>query len=76
MAKVKKLAQFLENITVAENLTGVASAILNSESDSRCEKLKLSIQYYLDGTQNGFLNYGSGMPVLNLKCLLNNYVLN
>lgn len=56
---VKKLAEFLSKINVSSNLDEVVVQILGSDNDPRGQDLKRSIQYYLDGTKDGFLRYRS-----------------
>lgn len=56
---VRKLAEYLSKINVSSNLDEVVVQILGSDSDPRAQDLKRSIQYYLDGTKDGFLRYRS-----------------
>lgn len=56
---VRKLAEYLSKINVSSNLDEVVLQILSSDSDPRAQDLKRSIQYYLDGTKDGFLRYRS-----------------
>lgn len=54
---VKKLAKYLNDIDVSNDLDEIVRQIFGSDSDSRGPALKQSIQYYLDGTKDGFLKY-------------------
>jgi len=54
---VKQLAEKIKDLQNVDNIEETAIAILGSSSDSRLPKLKQSIQYYLDGTKDGFLRY-------------------
>uniref|UniRef100_A0A1B6BZX8 Constitutive coactivator of PPAR-gamma-like protein 1 homolog n=1 Tax=Clastoptera arizonana TaxID=38151 RepID=A0A1B6BZX8_9HEMI len=54
---VKGIANLVKNLPSVDNLDTTAEFILGSASDPRVAKLKQSIQYYLDGTKDGFLKY-------------------
>jgi len=41
----------------ADNLDTTAVQVFGSSSDKRASKLKQSVQYYLNGTKDGFLRY-------------------
>ncbi|XP_018902983.2 LOW QUALITY PROTEIN: constitutive coactivator of PPAR-gamma-like protein 1 homolog [Bemisia tabaci] len=53
---VKKLAAYVKDFPVAtaENLGSIVEQILGSATDARFEKLKSSIQHYINGTKEGF----------------------
>jgi hypothetical protein len=54
---VKQLAEKIKDLQNVDNIEDTAISILGSSTDSRLPKLKQSIQYYLDGTKDGFLRY-------------------
>lgn len=56
---VKKLAKYLNDINVSNDLDEIVLQIFGSDNDPRGPALKQSIQYYLDGTKDGFLKYRS-----------------
>ncbi|XP_075235420.1 constitutive coactivator of PPAR-gamma-like protein 1 homolog [Lycorma delicatula] len=56
---VKALANLVKSLPSVDNLDATAAHIFDSPNDPRAARLKQSIQYYLDGTKDGFLNYRS-----------------
>jgi hypothetical protein len=40
-----------------DNLDSTAVQVFGTSSDKRASKLKQSVQYYLNGTKDGFLRY-------------------
>ncbi|XP_046665450.1 constitutive coactivator of PPAR-gamma-like protein 1 isoform X2 [Homalodisca vitripennis] len=54
---IKQLAEKIKDLQNVDNIEDTATAILGSPTDLRLSKLKQSIQYYLDGTKDGFLRY-------------------
>lgn len=54
---IRNLAELVKTNGSVDNLDATATALLGSASDPRIPKLKQSIQYYLDGTKDGFLKY-------------------
>ncbi|XP_020294477.1 constitutive coactivator of PPAR-gamma-like protein 1 homolog isoform X2 [Pseudomyrmex gracilis] len=53
---VKTLSNFVKELPSVE-LEVVSLKVFGSASDTRCSKLRQSIQYYLNGTKEGFLHY-------------------
>lgn len=56
---VKALANLVKTLPSVDDLEAIATQVFGSATDPRAPKLKQSIQYYLDGTKDGFLNYRS-----------------
>ncbi|XP_065201519.1 constitutive coactivator of PPAR-gamma-like protein 1 homolog isoform X3 [Planococcus citri] len=56
---VKKLAKFVNDVNTSNDLDEIVTQILGTDQDSRAAALKQSIQYYMDGTKDGFLKYRS-----------------
>ncbi|XP_066992640.1 constitutive coactivator of PPAR-gamma-like protein 1 homolog [Anabrus simplex] len=54
---VKNVANFVKSLPSIDNLDAVAVQVFGSASDKRANKLKESVQYYLNGTKDGFLRY-------------------
>nr|CAD7576823.1 unnamed protein product [Timema californicum] len=54
---VKNIATFVKNLSSVDNLDSVATQVFGSVLDKRAPKLKQSVQYYLNGTKDGFLRY-------------------
>jgi hypothetical protein len=54
---VKNVAAFVKNLPSIDNLDSTAVQVFGSSSDKRASKLKQSVQYYLNGTKDGFLRY-------------------
>lgn len=54
---VKNVAGFVKNLPSIDNLDSTAVQVFGSSSDKRASKLKQSVQYYLNGTKDGFLRY-------------------
>lgn len=53
---IKTLANFVRELPSTE-LDVVAQKVFGSIADPRCSKLKQSVQYYINGTKEGFLRY-------------------
>lgn len=53
---IKTIANFVKELPSTE-LDVVAQKIFGSLSDPRCSKWKQSVQYYINGTKEGFLTY-------------------
>jgi hypothetical protein len=51
------VAAFVKGLPSIDNLDNVAVQVFGSSSDKRAAKLKQSVQYYLNGTKDGFLRY-------------------
>ena len=58
---IKTLANFVRELPSTE-LDVVAQKVFGTLSDSKCSKLKQSIQYYINGTKEGFLRYKPVKP--------------
>lgn len=56
-ALVKKVAAFIKMLESCDNLDYVATQVFGAAGDKRSAKLKQSVQYYMNGTKEGFLNY-------------------
>lgn len=56
-ALVKSVASFIKTLDSSDNLDCVASQVFGAAGDKRSAKLKQSVQYYMNGTKEGFLNY-------------------
>ncbi|PSN37579.1 hypothetical protein C0J52_15967 [Blattella germanica] len=54
---VKNVAAFVKSLPTIDNLDSMAVQVFGSSSDKRAAKLKQSVQYYLNGTKDGFLRY-------------------
>ncbi|KAK7793934.1 hypothetical protein R5R35_007700 [Gryllus longicercus] len=54
---VKNVANFVKSLPSVDNLDSVAFQVFGSTSDKRAAKLRQSVQYYLNGTKDGFLRY-------------------
>lgn len=54
---VRKLAKYLNDVNISSNLDEIVVQIFGIENDPRGLLLKHTIQYYLDGTKDGFLKY-------------------
>lgn len=54
---VKTVASFIKTLDSSDNLDSVASEVFGAAGDKRSSKLKQSVQYYMNGTKEGFLNY-------------------
>ncbi|KAK3930295.1 Constitutive coactivator of PPAR-gamma-like protein 1-like protein [Frankliniella fusca] len=54
---VKSVASFIKTLDSSENLDCVATQVFGAAGDKRSSKLKQSVQYYMNGTKEGFLNY-------------------
>lgn len=69
---IKALASFVKELPSTKEDV-VAMKIFGSLNDPRCAKLRQSIQYYVNGTKEGFLHYKplkqmKGMFPFNEKC--------
>ncbi|XP_077277056.1 constitutive coactivator of PPAR-gamma-like protein 1 homolog isoform X2 [Temnothorax americanus] len=58
---IKIIATFVKELPSAE-LDVVSQKVFGSVSDLRCSKLRQSVQYYLNGTKEGFLHYKPVKP--------------
>lgn len=58
---LKTLANFVRELPSTE-LDTVSQKVFSSVTDPRCSKLRQSIQYYLNGTKEGFLHYKPVKP--------------
>lgn len=58
---IKIIANFVKELPSAE-LDVVSQKVFGSVSDPRCSKLRQSVQYYLNGTKEGFLHYKPVKP--------------
>lgn len=58
---IKTIANFVRELPSTE-LDVVSQKVFGSISDPRCSKLRQSIQYYLNGTKEGFLHYKPVKP--------------
>ncbi|XP_063230763.1 constitutive coactivator of PPAR-gamma-like protein 1 homolog isoform X2 [Bacillus rossius redtenbacheri] len=54
---VKTIANFVKNLQSVDNLDNVAIQVFGQATDKRTAKLKQSVQYYMNGTKDGFLRY-------------------
>ncbi|XP_033337606.1 constitutive coactivator of PPAR-gamma-like protein 1 homolog [Megalopta genalis] len=53
---IKAIASFVKDLPSVE-LDVVAQKVFGTLLDSRCSKLRQSVQYYINGTKDGFLHY-------------------
>lgn len=58
---IKTIANFVRELSSVE-LDVVSQKVFGSTSDPRCSKLRQSVQYYLNGTKEGFLHYKPVKP--------------
>ncbi|KAG5307878.1 F120A protein, partial [Acromyrmex insinuator] len=58
---IKIIANFVKELPSAE-LDVISQKVFGSVSDPRCSKLRQSVQYYLNGTKEGFLHYKPVKP--------------
>ncbi|XP_023290727.1 constitutive coactivator of PPAR-gamma-like protein 1 homolog isoform X2 [Orussus abietinus] len=58
---IKAIANFVKELPSVE-LDVVAPKVFGSLSDPRCSKLRQSVQYYINGTKEGFLHYKPVKP--------------
>lgn len=56
-ALVKAVAVFVKTLDSSDNLDFVATQVFGVAGDKRSAKLKQCVQYYMNGTKEGFLNY-------------------
>ncbi|XP_046396585.1 constitutive coactivator of PPAR-gamma-like protein 1 homolog [Ischnura elegans] len=54
---VKNVATFVSSLPTVDNLDLIATKVFGSATDKRVAKFKQSVQYYQNGTQEGFLRY-------------------
>ncbi|XP_049782108.1 constitutive coactivator of PPAR-gamma-like protein 1 [Schistocerca cancellata] len=54
---VKTVATYVKGLPSVENLDTIAAQIFGSTTDPRVSRFKQSVQYYLNGTKDGFLRY-------------------
>ncbi|KAL1494718.1 hypothetical protein ABEB36_010269 [Hypothenemus hampei] len=55
---VKPLAEFVRSLPPCSNMNTLVTTVFGSLEDNRACRFRQSIQYYLNGTANGFLKYG------------------
>ncbi|KAF7387471.1 hypothetical protein HZH68_013148 [Vespula germanica] len=58
---IKTIANFVRELPSVE-LDVVSQKVFGSLSDPRCSKLRQSVQYYINGTKEGFLHYKPVKP--------------
>ncbi|XP_012257994.2 constitutive coactivator of PPAR-gamma-like protein 1 homolog isoform X2 [Athalia rosae] len=58
---IRAVANFVKDLPSVE-LDVVAQKVFGSLSDPRCAKLRQSVQYYINGTKEGFLHYKPVKP--------------
>jgi hypothetical protein len=58
---IKTIANFVKELPSME-LDILSQKVFGSISDPRCPKLRQSVQYYLNGTKEGFLHYKPVKP--------------
>jgi hypothetical protein len=71
---VKNVAGFVKALPTVDNLDSTAVQVFGTSSDKRASRLKQSVQYYLNGTKDGFLRYRPHPAGKNLKCTC--YIMN
>ena len=54
---VSEVATFVRALQTIDNLVEIGTTVFGSATDSRVQKLKESVQYYVNGTKDGFLRY-------------------
>ena len=54
---VSEVATFVRALQTIDNLVEIGTTVFGSATDSRVQKLKASVQYYVNGTKDGFLRY-------------------
>lgn len=57
----------MKALPTVDNLDSIAVQVFGTASDKRAAKLKQSVQYYLNGTKDGFLRYRPHPTGKNLK---------
>lgn len=57
----------MKALPTVDNLDSTAIQVFGTASDKRAAKLKQSVQYYLNGTKDGFLRYRPHPTGTNLK---------
>lgn len=60
--KLRAIADYVRDLPSIE-LEVVVQNVFGSSSDPRCSKLRQSIQYYMNGTKEGFLHYKLAKPI-------------
>lgn len=58
---IKTIANFVRELPSVE-LDVVSQKVFGSLSDPRCSRLRQSVQYYINGTKEGFLHYKPVKP--------------
>ncbi|KOC61607.1 Constitutive coactivator of PPAR-gamma-like protein 1 like protein [Habropoda laboriosa] len=58
---IKTIANFVRDLPSVE-LDVISQKVFGSLSDPRCSKLRQSVQYYINGTKEGFLHYKPVKP--------------
>lgn len=53
---IKTIAGYIKDLP-SSDIDSVAEQVFGSLTDNRCIKLRQSVQYYINGTREGFLNY-------------------
>ncbi|XP_074029508.1 constitutive coactivator of PPAR-gamma-like protein 1 homolog [Leptinotarsa decemlineata] len=56
-SNIKKLADYVRTLPLPSNMDSLVLTVFGSLEDKRANKFRQSIQYYLNGTANGFLKY-------------------
>ncbi|KAF5305237.1 hypothetical protein FQR65_LT07776 [Abscondita terminalis] len=59
-AGVKAIAEYVRSIPPPSNMDALVTRIFVNSDDKRIDLFRQSVQYYLNGTANGFLKYCSG----------------
>lgn len=54
---MKSLAEYIRKLPSASNMDALVSEVFGSVDDKRASSFRQSVQYYLNGTANGFLKY-------------------
>lgn len=63
---IRTVANFVKDLPSVE-LDVVAQKVFGSLSDPRCAKFRQSVQYYINGTKEGFLHYKPVKPAKGRK---------
>lgn len=74
-AGVKAVAEYVRSLPLPSNMEALVTKVFGSADDKRADGFKQSVQYYLNGTANGFLKYcssSSGWYILREKELISN----
>jgi hypothetical protein len=67
---LRAVANFVKDLPSIE-LDAVAQKVFNSPTDPRCLNFKQSVQYYVNGTKDGFLHYKPIKPTKGKYLFLN-----